>query len=388
MSKRLFYVTALSAALSFGLASAQSSTTTTTTTQAPTFSDIPAGHWAKDAVELITQRGLIQGFPDGTFRGNENLTRYQAALIFYRLIQTGALTNPNSGLSSSDLATITKGMQDVSAELAAVSSRVSDLEKLTADQQATITDLQNQIKALPTGEDQATLDRIGALEAKVNALPANVASAEDLKALTDRVAALEGKPAAASSADVQALTARVAALEAAQKASTTVTTPVTPAETTTVVVGEPAAPAVAADKNVYVGLGVSYPFTGTAGLGYSAVVGVNNLFGGFGVRGDFDYMPSAGGYGFGANLTYNLGSGAGLNPYLGVGAGLVSSNARSGGGSASDYYAQGLVGVDYRFTDSLGVFAEADGKYGFSGNGVGSVNGLGFGAKGGLKVFF
>lgn len=388
MNKRLFFVTALSAALSFGLASAQSSTTTTTA-PVPTFSDVPAGHWAKDAVDLITQRGLIQGFPDGTFRGNENLTRYQAALIFYRLIQTGALTSPNSGLSSSDLATITKGMQDVSAELAAVSSRVSDLEKLTADQQTTITDLQNQIKALPTGGDQATTDRIDALEAKINGLPANVASAEDLQALTARVAALEGKPAGASSADVQALTARVAALEAAQNAANTTTTaPVTPGDTTTVVVGEPAAPAVASDKNVYVGLGVSYPFTGSAGLGYSAVVGVNNLFGGFGVRGDFDYLPSAGGYGFGANLTYNLGSGAGLNPYVGVGGGLVSSNAVAGGGNASDYFAQALVGIDYRFTDSLGVFAEADGKYGFSGNGVGAVNGLGFGAKGGLKVFF
>ncbi len=47
------------------------------------FSDIPANHWAKDAVETLRQLGLISGFPDNTFRGNESLTRYQIALILY-----------------------------------------------------------------------------------------------------------------------------------------------------------------------------------------------------------------------------------------------------------------------------------------------------------------
>ncbi|HAR69313.1 MAG TPA: hypothetical protein DCR99_06695, partial [Thermus scotoductus] len=51
------------------------------------FSDVPAGHWAKEAVEALAAKGLVIGFPDGTFRGNENLTRYQAALIIYRLLQ-------------------------------------------------------------------------------------------------------------------------------------------------------------------------------------------------------------------------------------------------------------------------------------------------------------
>ncbi len=51
------------------------------------FSDVPAGHWAKEAVEALAAKGIIVGFPDGTFRGNETLTRYQAALIIYRLLQ-------------------------------------------------------------------------------------------------------------------------------------------------------------------------------------------------------------------------------------------------------------------------------------------------------------
>ena len=57
------------------------------------FRDIPAGHWASQAVEFAVQCGLIEGFPDNTFRGNQNLTRYQAALIFFRLYQTNRLEN-------------------------------------------------------------------------------------------------------------------------------------------------------------------------------------------------------------------------------------------------------------------------------------------------------
>ncbi|WP_045233870.1 S-layer homology domain-containing protein, partial [Deinococcus pimensis] len=134
MRNRILMTAALSGALGLGLAGAQNTTTTTQTqTTAPTqFRDVPAGHWAKDAVDLITQRGLIQGFPDGTFRGNENLTRYQAALIFFRLLQSGNFGN----LNAQDQTTVARGMQEVAAELAAVSTRVGDLERAAADQQA------------------------------------------------------------------------------------------------------------------------------------------------------------------------------------------------------------------------------------------------------------
>ena len=91
-----------------------------TTAGSVTLTDIPAGHWAREAVQTVVEAGLIQGFPNGTFRGNENLTRYQAAMIFSRLLQSGALSSSN--LSESDLLAITRGMQEVSTELAAISS--------------------------------------------------------------------------------------------------------------------------------------------------------------------------------------------------------------------------------------------------------------------------
>lgn len=50
------------------------------------FSDVPPGHWAKEAVEALAQKGILQGFPDGTFRGNDPVTRYQMALLLYRTL--------------------------------------------------------------------------------------------------------------------------------------------------------------------------------------------------------------------------------------------------------------------------------------------------------------
>ena len=48
--------------------------------------DVPANHWAYEAVERLTELGIIVGFPDQTFRGNENVTRFQIAVISARLI--------------------------------------------------------------------------------------------------------------------------------------------------------------------------------------------------------------------------------------------------------------------------------------------------------------
>ena len=45
------------------------------------FSDVPADHWAYDAVSSLAQAGVIEGYEDGTFRGNKTMTRYEMAQI-------------------------------------------------------------------------------------------------------------------------------------------------------------------------------------------------------------------------------------------------------------------------------------------------------------------
>ena len=57
------------------------------------FPDIPTNHWAYEAVRDLSRRGLVEGYPDGTFGGDRMLTRYEFAQIVYRAIQDGVTVN-------------------------------------------------------------------------------------------------------------------------------------------------------------------------------------------------------------------------------------------------------------------------------------------------------
>lgn len=50
------------------------------------FEDVPENHWAYEAVKQLAAYGLIQGFPDGTYKGQEPMTRYQMAIVVARLL--------------------------------------------------------------------------------------------------------------------------------------------------------------------------------------------------------------------------------------------------------------------------------------------------------------
>jgi uncharacterized coiled-coil protein SlyX/outer membrane protein W len=384
-------------ALSLGMASAQTEPAAAPAAAAPvTLTDVPAGHWAKDAVDLIVQKGLIQGFPDGTFRGNENLTRYQAALIFYRLLQTGALSS--GAVTPGDTTTIANGMQEVSTELASVSSRVTDLEKLSADQQTRIAALETQIATLTTGAgaaggaDTAALTaRIDALEASVSALPADGAAPANTTDLEARLAALEAAAAA--------------------PATTTPTTEAPATETTEpVVIGDTGATtettAVQAGR-LFVGAHAAYTVgkdqTGVQRLSYGAVVGTTQAIGPVGAQVSVDYAPANNVINADADATLHLFPNGSFDPYIGVGFGLTSSKARdaanpnapaaAGAASTVDYSANGLAGIDYRFTDSIGVYAEIMGRYYITNKGTGTYlqgtkAGFGGTGKAGLKFFF
>lgn len=53
------------------------------------FPDVAANHWAYEAISDLSRRGLVEGYPDGTFGGDRLLTRYEFAQIVYRAIQDG-----------------------------------------------------------------------------------------------------------------------------------------------------------------------------------------------------------------------------------------------------------------------------------------------------------
>ena len=142
MRKRLI----LSALLAMSLVGAASAQEGPVITAPASYSDVPAGIYAANAVKYVSQSGIMQGFPDGTFRGNEPLTRYQAALIFYRLLSEGLL----SKLSPQGQTIVTEGMKDVAPELAALGARLTALETANTTLAARVAALETQVQSLST----------------------------------------------------------------------------------------------------------------------------------------------------------------------------------------------------------------------------------------------
>ncbi len=97
------------------------------------FPDVPANHWAGDAVDRLADLGVIIGFPDGTYRGNEAFTRYQAALVASRLIDVlGAELNAALALTRADIESLRNALQEVASDVAAQGVRLSAAESAIA----------------------------------------------------------------------------------------------------------------------------------------------------------------------------------------------------------------------------------------------------------------
>ena len=90
------------------------------------FADVPADHWAYDAIDQLAADGVIEGYGDGTFAGDKAITRYEMAQIVAR-----AMANCD-GADAADKATIDKLAAEFSTELDALGVRVDNLEKKVA----------------------------------------------------------------------------------------------------------------------------------------------------------------------------------------------------------------------------------------------------------------
>ena len=101
-------------------------------------SDVQPTDWAFQALQSLVERyGCIAGYPDGTFRGNNFMTRYEfAAGLNACLDQIVAIVDGGDSLDPSDLATIRRLQEEFEAELATLRGRVDGLEARTAELEA------------------------------------------------------------------------------------------------------------------------------------------------------------------------------------------------------------------------------------------------------------
>ena len=87
------------------------------------FSDVSTSDWAYQAVSDLSDQGIVEGYPDGTFKGERNITRYELAQIIARLMAK------EDQLNAEQQATINKLASEYADELANLGVRVSNLEK-------------------------------------------------------------------------------------------------------------------------------------------------------------------------------------------------------------------------------------------------------------------
>jgi len=97
------------------------------------FADTPTNHWAYDAIAELAAKGLIEGYPDGTFKGDRAMTRYEMAIVVARLlariesIQIPAPPPPE--VTRADIDMILRLVNEFRAELAAKNVRLTAVEE-------------------------------------------------------------------------------------------------------------------------------------------------------------------------------------------------------------------------------------------------------------------
>lgn len=87
------------------------------------FSDVSASDWAYQAVSTLSDEGVVEGYPDGTFKGQNNITRYEMAQIVARLMAK------EDQLNAEQRATVDKLASEYADELDSLGVRVGNLEK-------------------------------------------------------------------------------------------------------------------------------------------------------------------------------------------------------------------------------------------------------------------
>lgn len=189
------------------------------------FPDVPAKHWAYPYVEHLKSKGIVIGYPDGTFKGDRNITRYEEAAMISRLI--GLIETEIVAPHISDVlrvldaislklgATVQKvdqlesklnAMSGVSGELSSVSSKLTELTKSVemlkqtvnihdkdiVKLYETVANLQKSLDAKYaelqkicearfaelSAADAATLDKIAALEKTIDQLDAKIVAVQ------------------------------------------------------------------------------------------------------------------------------------------------------------------------------------------------------------------
>jgi hypothetical protein len=128
------------------------------------FADVPTTHWAYQAVEELADDGYIKGYPDGTFKGNRPLTRYEmAALVERALSAIKSSIVAGQDVNQRDINDLKKLMTAFAAQLKDVQAQLATVKSQQAATQQQVSALQQQQAALKA---EADATRVGLAQNK------------------------------------------------------------------------------------------------------------------------------------------------------------------------------------------------------------------------------
>ncbi len=132
------------------------------------FADVPTNHWAYDAIAELAAKGLIEGYPDGTFKGNQPLTRYEMAMVVARIIARieAIPTPPPPEVRRADLDAVRRDIAALRGDLTRATGRITVTERDIATLRRLVSEFRAELQALGV--------RVTALEEELSALRARL----------------------------------------------------------------------------------------------------------------------------------------------------------------------------------------------------------------------
>ena len=109
------------------------------------FADVPADHWAFDAIAELAAKGILEGYPDGTFKGDRAMTRYEMAMALARILARIEAIKippppkiPPPEVRAADIARLQRLLNEFRAELSALGVRITAVEESLSALQARV----------------------------------------------------------------------------------------------------------------------------------------------------------------------------------------------------------------------------------------------------------
>lgn len=122
------------------------------------FSDVPKDHWAYNAIKELAAKDLIEGYPDGLFRGRQVITRYEMAMVTARLAANLDAAENLAKVNQNDLENINKLLAEFRKELDNLGVRVARIEKKFNDK---IEQVENKIEQVEKDVDNLKKIKFG-----------------------------------------------------------------------------------------------------------------------------------------------------------------------------------------------------------------------------------